>query len=407
MSRPRRGLSAQRADQGRGSGGTGRFPRPLPTGREGRTVAAALAVGAGVTWNVSNVGAIADPLADEYGVGLGMIGLFTTALFVTHVLVQVPAGRGADGLGPRRVAFFALVAVGVGNVLLLLTPSPALALLARAIVGLGSGAGFVAGAELMRATRPSPVLQGLYGGSTMAGGSFAIAIVPQLEPSLGWRAPYWSALVVALVTAAGLAATPREARAGGASAGRLVADRRLLRLAALHASTFAFSVVAANWIVTLLERQGHPRSVAGVLGSFLLLAGIVTRPLGGVVSDRRPVIVAAVLTTAAALALLALPLPIAALGLAAAVGGLAAGLPFAAVFAGAQRLRPDAPGAAVGYVNAWALTAIVVGTPLVGLSFSLPGEGRLGFACLAVLAAAAALLVPMPPRRLAPRSAEG
>jgi hypothetical protein len=90
------------------------------------------------------------------------------------------------------------------------------------------------------------------------------------------------------------------------------------------------------------------------------------------------------------------------LGVAAAVAGLAAGVPFAAVFAGAQRTRPEAPGAAVGFVNTWAIAAIVAGTPLLGLAFSLPGEGRLGFACLAALWLAA--LATIRPRRRSRRS---
>ncbi|MEX1357531.1 MAG: hypothetical protein WD981_02805, partial [Gaiellaceae bacterium] len=100
------------------------------------------------------------------------------------------------------------------------------------------------------------------------------------------------------------------------------------------------------------------------------------------------------LAGAGAFAVLATPVPLAALGAAAAVAGLAAGLPFAAVFAGAQRTRPDAPGAAVGFVNTWAIAAIVAGTPLLGLAFSLPGAGRIGFACLAALWLAALGAIP-------------
>ena len=87
-----------------------------------------------------------------------------------------------------------------------------------------------------------------------------------------------------------------------------------------------------------------------------------------------------------------LPLPVA---LAAAiVAGTAAGLPFAAVFTAAQRLRPDAPGSAVGLVNGVAILVILAGTPLLGLTFSLPGDGRIGFAVLAGLWAAALAVVP-------------
>jgi hypothetical protein len=43
------------------------------------------------------------------------------------------------------------------------------------------------------------------------------------------------------------------------------------------------------------------------------------------------------------------------------------------------------PRTAVGFVNAVATRAIVAGTPLIGLPFSLPGDGRIGFAVLAAL----------------------
>ncbi len=78
----------------------------------------------------------------------------------------------------------------------------------------------------------------------------------------------------------------------------------------------------------------------------------------------------------------------------AAVVGLASGIPFAMAFAGAAHERPDAPGAAVGFVNAWSSLVIVAGAPLVGLTFSLPGDGRIGFIAVGALAALAALATP-------------
>jgi MFS family permease len=360
-------------------------------------VAAALALGAGVTWNIANVGPVATPLADAYGVSLATVGLFTTALFVTHLAAQVPAGRAADRLGARRVGLAALAAVVLGNLLALAAPDPALALVARAVVGLGSGAGFVAGADYMRSASPSAFLQGLYGAATLAGGGLAIAVVPQLEPSFGWRAPYWSAVAVAVLTLLVLAGSRHDVRTG--AKGGVVADRRLVRLAVVHAATFGLSVVAANWVVTLLERHGHERAHAAPLGALVLLAGVLTRPLGGEILRRRPersrlVMAVGVGGGAAGVAALALPLPLGLLGVAALGVGLAAGLPFAAVFTAAQRTRPDAPGAAIAFVNAWAVAAVVAGTPLLGLAFALPGEGRLGFAALAAVWAAALLVLP-------------
>jgi MFS family permease len=159
-------------------------------------------------------------------------------------------------------------------------------------------------------------------------------------------------------------------------------------------------------VVTLLERDGASRGVAGGLGALTLLAGFVTRPLAGWLvrrraDDARLIVAASLAVGAAATAVLALPgMPLAVLGLACGVLGLAAGFPFAPAFAGAQAARPDAPAAAVGLVNTWAAFSIVVGTPLVGLTFSLPGDGRIGFACVAALWAASLATVPSA-RRLA------
>ena len=135
--------------------------------------------------------------------------------------------------------------------LCLLTPDPGLTIVGRAIVGIGSGAGFVAGARLCTVRpRALAALQGLYGGATMAGGGLAIAIVPQLEDSLGWRAPYWSALAIAVAVGALLAVSPRDARERKGSRSR---PRRPAPAAASRScrlATFGLAVVLANWVVT-------------------------------------------------------------------------------------------------------------------------------------------------------------
>ena len=191
-----------------------------------------------------------------------------------------------------------------------------------------------------------------------------------------------------------LAAAPADERperdADAAEAASLVRDRRLYPLAALHTASFAVSVIAGNWIVDLLDDHGRSRRLAGAVGALVLLLGLPTRPIGGWLLWSRPrlarrMLAASIAAGAAALAALAIPAPLAVVVLASAIAGLAAGIPFAAAFSGAQRLRPDAPAAAVGFVNAVATLVIVVGTPLIGLTFSLPGGGRIGFAVLATV----------------------
>lgn len=356
-------------------------------------VVAGLAVGGCLTWNVSNVGAVADPLSAEYGVSIAAIGLLTTALFLTHLAAQLPAGRGADRFGARAVALVAIGTALVGNGVLLVDDSFGPALVGRAIVGIGSGAGFVAGLDLVRAGGGGAVLQGTYGGATMAGGGLALMVVPSLTDATSWRAAYWSAAVLAAAAAIPALAARGLPRIG--HAGRwIVRDPDLIPLGVLQAATFGLAVVAGNWVVPLLERQGASAAAAGVAGGLILFMGILTRPFGGVLAQhgRRGRLMALSLAgTASGSALLAVAGPFALSALGALVLGLAAGLPFAALFAAAQRARPDAPAAAIALVNACAVLTILVGTPLAGLTFELPSDGRIAFAAIAALSALAAL----------------
>lgn len=355
------------------------------------SVVAGLAVGACLTWNVSNVGAVADPLADAYGVSLAAVGLLTTALFVTHLLVQLPAGRAADRIGSQSVALGAIGFALVGNGLLLLDDAFWVAILGRLIVGLGSGAGFVAGLDLVRAGGGGPPLQGLYGGATMAGGGLALMVVPPLTDATSWRAPYWSAALLALAAAVPTLLAVGLPRIGHAGEW-VLRDRHLLPLGVLQAATFGLAVVAGNWAVPLLERRGVSSAAAGFAGGLILFAGVLTRPAGGVLTGRgarRRLVAVALVGSAAGALLLALDDGYGVAVAGSLVLGLAAGLPFAALFAAAQRMRRDAPGAAIALVNACAVLTILVGTPLAGLAFDLPGDGTLAFVAIAVLSALA------------------
>jgi MFS family permease len=371
-------------------------------------MAGGLGVGLAAGWNISNTGAAAATLHDDYRVSLAAVGLLTTALFATHFGAQIPGGTLIDRFGARRVVGAALAAIAVGNALALVAASYPLAVLARLVVGLGTGSGFVAGSDWVRAAGGSAAAQGLYGGVSVGGGGLAIGIVPLLIPALGWRAPYVSALGAAVACAALVLVPvalerPRQQAAGFAA--RDLHPRLLWPFAGLHTASFGLSVVAGNWIATLLRHDGLSRGAAAGVGAMTLLGGLVTRPFAGMVVRRRPRSAGALLATSivfgsAGMVTLALPVPAVALTVAAAAVGLAAGVPFALAFSGAQRLVPHAPAAAVGVVNSAATFAVLALTPLVGLTFSLPGHGRIGFAAMAAAWAAAAAALPAASRAL-------
>jgi MFS family permease len=360
-----------------------------------------IAVAFAVGWNIALIGPVATRLAHVYGVSLTVVLLFVTVQFVVHMVMQLPGGRAADRIGPRTSALIGVGLILAGNAISLPAPQAWLGFLGRAVVGVGTGFGFVGGSDYIRSRDSSALLQGIYGSGSVLAPGIAVALVPFLTGHSGWRAPYLSSIVVAAAAAALLAAAPPAPRRARHAGERLDAgffrDGRLYRLAAIHAMSFGFSVVVGNTVVTLLEHHGHSKRSAAIAGSLTLLLGFFTRIAGGPLLRRRDArawVAASLVAGGVGAVVLGSPLPYALLVLAAAVVGLAAGVPFAMAFAWGAEARPDAPGAAVGFINAWASLVIVAGTPLVGLTFSLPGDGRIGFVALGGLAALAALATP-------------
>jgi MFS family permease len=305
-----------------------------------RGIVAGCALGVAAGWNFGSVGAIASELSRSYGVALTTIGLLTTALVVMHVAVQIPAGRASDRFGAVRTGTVALVVVATGNGLALAQPELWVGLGARAVVGVGTGLAFISGSALVRESGGSPLAQGVFGGVSLAPGGLAIAVVPQLEGVVGWRAPYVGALAIAaaalvLVTASrSLETLPTPCAIRLRVRAGVVRDRRLYRLAVLYTASYGLGLVLANWVVELLQRHsGLETRAAGAVGALTLLLVAVSRPLGGWILRSHPrrvrlaVVLSVVAGTAGTAVLVAAgPVWLAVLG--SALVGIGAGIPF-------------------------------------------------------------------------------
>jgi cyanate permease len=369
-------------------------------------LAGSIGLGVVVGWTMSNIGAVAPELAHDYRLSIASVGLLTTVVFVMHTAMQIPAGRVVDRLGPKRVGLLGLVLIGGLNALALITAEPWLAFATRTALGVGTGLAFMAGMEYSRQTSGSPFVLGIFGGSTGLGGGLAVAIVPQVDHAIHWRAPFATVAALAVVALAVLVVGPPDSpvrRSVGlppGAAGAVLRDRRVWRLGLMMAAPSGMSLVIGTWVVTLLVKAGgYSTREAGLIGSLVLVAGTLTRPVSGWVMRSHPqrmravIVGSAVVGVAGTLALSeARQLALVIVG--SLLVGLCSGLPFAYGYTMAPRIRPDGPAVAAAMVNACGLTLIVVSIPLVGLTFSLPWHGRIGFLAAAGLWAASILFLP-------------
>ncbi len=370
-------------------------------------LAAACAAGFAFAANYTNHAPVAPALMEQFHFSKALAGLLTTGIFLTHAGMQIPGGHLADRYGARRVLMAALALVCVGNFAIGFSSAYWQLLFWKVFVGFGTGACFVAGARYITGLFAGPrlhVAQGLYGGSVLLGSGFVIFAVPQFLAAFGWRGAFFATTAVAVVawlvwaaTAAPVQATRRPA----ASFRGMLSSSQLWLLGLVQMASFGLAIVVGAWVSVLLRTAVNaPPARAGLVGSSVLLLGIVTRPLGGALVPRtgvRPLLLASLLLSAAGCWWLGFGVrSLVPAGVAITLLGVGCGLPYAALFNRAAALFPDRAGAAMGLVNMLGILMILAGAPLVGWLADWSGSFQssffaLGAFMLCVLAAAFAI----------------
>lgn len=357
---------------------------------------AACALGATGGWNIANTGAAAEQLAGVYSVDTAQIGILSAILFLTQFVGQIPTGHLIDHLGARNAAWACIGVFGIANLLACATPSYELALFCRALMGPAMALSFIGASAFIRGADGSSFAQGVFGAVSTGFGGLALAVVPTATAHFGWRAPFAGGVVIALLSVPAIMAAP-DARfrlrgsAGLRSTLAMAKDPVLWKLGVIQANAFGLNAIIANWVVLLVEKNSAASiRLAGIIGAMTLVGGVISRPLGGLLVARYPmrsrlivsssIALGALATTALAIGLPVTPALLATLGV-----GLAAGVSFGPIMDLAGRTHPGSPGAAIAFLNTGAMGLIVIGTPAVGASFSLPGDGRIGFAAIALI----------------------
>jgi MFS family permease len=170
----------------------------------------------------------------------------------------------------------------------------------------------------------------------------------------------------------------------------MAADPQLWLLGLVQMASFGLVVVTGTWITLLLrEALRLAAREAGLLGSMVLMLGIVARPSGGAMVARfgvRPVLICGLLMAAGGCFLLGAATSIALVIPAILLVGIGGGLPFAALFNRAAAICPGRAGAAMGLVNMLGIVMVLAGAPMVGYVADRSGSFRSSFVALGIFA---------------------
>lgn len=352
-----------------------------------------------VSTNYTNHGPVLGLISDAFALNAASAGGIATAFFLGTAATMLFGGAAADRYGARPAVTAGLLVtclstVGCG----LLAPSYPALLAWRFLGGLGGGFGFAAGAAYTRgvfAERGQHLAQGLYGASFLLGSAITLIYMPILAgPDGDWRRAYViSGLLTLGVWIAWWRAAPAgpkaiATRGGGLGLAPALRIRNSWLLALCHMCGFGLAMILGTWVVTYVTRSFDlPLVTGGLLGSLVLILGIIARSGGGLILERGvpPIrlIRIGLAFAVAGLATMAL-----AGQLALAIGGLivtgiGVGLPYAALFNGAAESAPMSPASAQGFVGWGGVMTAIVGPPLVGQLFDATGGFASGFLVLA------------------------
>jgi MFS family permease len=141
----------------------------------------------------NSIGVIAPDLAGELGLSAAEIGLLSSTFFFTFAAVQIPVGMALDGFGPRLCLIVGAAVTVIGAIVFASATSPAILILGRALLGLGTAGSLVASLAVYARRFPPDrfaTLTGLQVGIGTVGTLIATAPLAYSTATIGWRGSF-------------------------------------------------------------------------------------------------------------------------------------------------------------------------------------------------------------------------
>jgi len=215
-------------------------------------------------------------------------------LWLFHALIQFPAGILADRLGRKLVIALGLLVFAAGSFITGTSSEYTVLLLAFIVLGVGMGTYPSAGTTLLAETFGNQKGRafGIHSAVSTLGGVVPL-VVPLLIPFRGWRGVYYGFGFLALpLVGLFLLANRRDDRSISQTqtfrpAFRDIFWNRSLRCLLVLAIFFvsAWQATTSFLLTYLVNEKGLTLGLAGTIYSMIFFAGVLTRPLIGILSD--------------------------------------------------------------------------------------------------------------------------
>ena len=230
------------------------------------------------------------------GINYGQAGALISVYLLAILLFQLPAGYVIDRRDPRRLIVIATLAVLALSLLIYAFPRYDAILALRFLSGIPVAFVFVPSAFLVsRAfSRTSGKAMGLFLSGPPAGTALGTLLGPVVAAAFGWPAVYIAFTLPWIVLLPPFAYFARDLPPQEAARFTLrdylaaFRSRELWKVGAVFACSYAAYIFFSSWTPTVLGQEGVTApAVLGLLSAAVPAAGIVSRPVGGYLQERR------------------------------------------------------------------------------------------------------------------------
>ena len=244
-------------------------------------------------------------IAQEFGVGLFLLGVLANIAGFAFGLTSLPSGFLADRIGERRLLTLFCLGSGVASIAVGLSPNIYVLGVALAVLGLALGIYHPAGsAFIARATKHRGMAFGYLGVSGNLGVALGPILAGAIASTLGWRAPYLIFAIPAFLVAGLLYSFARteippvsEETTAETDAERTHLHLIILPLVLIFVASAAYGFVYRGLVTFLplyLSQRLHftffnldSIALAGSFTTIALIFGVFGQFLGGYLSERK------------------------------------------------------------------------------------------------------------------------
>lgn len=308
-------------------------------------------------------------------------GLLMSMVLIPGIVLALPAGILVDRYGFRKLGFLSVLTITIGSLIMALTTSFPLALMARLIVGVGGG--------LLSVGIPSIVPQwfehremgkamGVFAVGMPIATTLAFFAAPVLAQSFGWQFPFYTVVIMSIFSAIFFWSTVRDGPLRRRGTKTRLSEAWLAfrngEVWKVSVVWMFFNMVAIGfltWAPTLFVIfKGLTPVSASVVASLIMIANFFFVPFYGWVSDktgRRKLFlivgpIAMVMSLYAIIYATGISLPLTVFIL-----GVSAGtVPPVIMAIVGQTLRPELVGMGFGIVTFWQNVGSALTAPLIG-----------------------------------------